>query len=59
VDLSKLKTLSLSNTKVTDKGLEQIRDLAEPKTLHLKGTKVTEDGIKELKKTLTKVEIDH
>jgi hypothetical protein len=57
--LTKLHTLSLSNTKVTDKGLEHVKELSELKTLHLKGTKVTEDGIKDLKKTLTKVEIDH
>jgi internalin A len=57
--LTKLHTLSLSNTKITDKGLEHVKELSELKTLHLKGTKVTEDGIKDLKKTLTKVEIDH
>jgi hypothetical protein len=57
--LTKLHMLSLSNTKVTDKGLEQVKELSELKTLHLKGTKVTDDGIKDLKKTLTKVEIDH
>jgi len=42
-----------------NKGLEQVKELSGLKTLHLKGTKVTEDGIKDLKKTLTKVEIDH
>ncbi len=57
--LTKLHTLSLSNTKVTDKGLEHVNELAELKTFHRKGTKVTEDRIKDLKKTLTKVEIDH
>jgi hypothetical protein len=39
--------------------LEHVKELADLKTLHLKGTKVTEDRIKDLKKTLTKVEIDH
>ena len=34
-------------------------ELSGLKTLHLKGTKVTDDGVKDLKKTLTKVEIDH
>jgi hypothetical protein len=34
---------------LTDKGLEQVKELTELKTLHLKGTKVTEDGIKDLK----------
>jgi hypothetical protein len=41
--LTKLHTLSLSNTKMTDKGLEHIKELAELKTLHLKGTKVEID----------------
>jgi hypothetical protein len=36
-----------------------VKELSELRTLHMKGTNVTEDRIKDLKKTLTKVEIDH
>ena len=49
----------MANTKVTDKGLEQLKELNSLKTLFLRGTKVTDDGVKDLKKSLPKLEVDH
>jgi hypothetical protein len=48
-DLTKLQFLNLTNTKVTDAGLEHFEGLTELKLLNLTGTAVTGAGLKHLK----------
>ena len=55
--LAELKWLGLSNTKVTDDGLQHIRGLTELRYLCLFGTHVTEDGIREVRKCLPNCQI--
>jgi hypothetical protein len=50
--------LSLANTRVANKGMEQLKGLTKLQTLHLKGSLVTDAGAKELTTALPKLEID-
>jgi hypothetical protein len=51
-------TLSLSDTQVTDAGLEHLKRLKNLRYLNLTGTQVTYEGIHMLKKTLPNCSID-
>ena len=51
-ELPHLKVLSLSNTQVSDAGLEHLQDLTGLKVLHLNNTRVTSEGVEKLKTTL-------
>jgi len=46
--LRQLQTLDLSGTKITDAGLEHLKDLPQLQTLDLSGTKVTDAGLERL-----------
>jgi hypothetical protein len=50
--MSKLQSLSLVGTPVTDAGLANLKALRELRVLEIKGTEVTEAGVAELKKSL-------
>ena len=52
-----LRQLNLSNTGITDTGLEAIAGLDELTSLFLGGTKVTNDGFQRLQKALPKCSI--
>jgi len=56
-ELTNLKSLNLSQTKVADEGLEHLQGLAKLQTLYLRSTQVTDAGIAELKKALPKCQI--
>jgi hypothetical protein len=56
--LTNLNTLSLANTRITNKGLEQLKGLTKLQALHLKGSLVSDAGAKELMTALPKLEID-
>jgi len=57
-ELTKLESLNLSGTQVTDEGLQDLNGLTELRSLRLFDTHVTEEGIKELQKALPKCNID-
>lgn len=46
------ENLYLSNTRVTDAGLEHLRGLMQLRFLDLRGTQVTEAGVRELERAL-------
>ena len=50
--LATLTWLGLSNTKVTDAGLGELKGLKNLEQLYLYRTEVTDQGLKELKKVL-------
>jgi hypothetical protein len=50
--LSNLEVLYLTYTRVTDVGLEFLKNLKSLQTLALARTKVTNEGVKELKRAL-------
>jgi hypothetical protein len=50
--IGKLYNLGLSNTKITDVGLKELKGLKNLKTLWLQGKTVTDEGIKNLKQSL-------
>ena len=52
-----LKWLDLSNTEITDAGLEQLKGLKKLEKLDLSNTKVTNAGVKDLQKTLPNLKI--
>ncbi len=47
---NRLQELSLNHTKLTDDGLERLRDVKSLKKLSIKGTEATDKGIAELKR---------
>jgi len=51
--LKDLGFLDLSNTQVTNAGLEYLKSFKNCKTIRLSGTNVTDRGIPKLKQTLT------
>ena len=55
--LTKLQTLGLSHTKVTDEGTVSLKKLRELRELYLNGTRVTLDGINELRRGLPEVKV--
>lgn len=55
--MKRLNTLDLSNTKVTDRGLEHLRELPKLRTLFLIGTKVTPEGVNRLLEELPELEV--
>ncbi len=57
--MTKLKTLILGFTKVTDAGLLHLKDLTKLQRLELENTKVTQTGIADLKKDLPDCKISH
>jgi hypothetical protein len=46
--MSKLRILSLANTRITDKGLAEIRGLNSLTTLNLEHTKISDDGLRHI-----------
>jgi len=56
--LNKLEFLELSNTKVSDAGLEHLKGLSNLEFLYLTDTKVTANGAKKLQTALPKCEIN-
>jgi hypothetical protein len=50
--LTKLQTLNLRLTQVSDAGLAHLRGLTELQTLDLGTTRVTAEGVKDLRKAL-------
>ena len=57
--LTSLEELDLSDTQITDAGLEDLKGLTRLEELYLHGTQVTDAGIKELRKALPKCLIQH
>ncbi len=55
--LTRLTTLELQETKVTDTGLKHLTGLTNLTTLHLLRTKVTAQGVADLKKALPECKI--
>ena len=55
---TKLQTLDLMETKVTDAGLEHLKGLTKLQSLNLKRTKVTDEGVKKLQQALPKCKIE-
>jgi hypothetical protein len=49
---------NVANTRVTNKGMEQLKGLAKLQTLHFKGSLVTDTGAKEPTTALPKLDID-
>ncbi len=56
--MSKLRSLSLKGTAITDEGLRNLRTLASLTTIQLQRMKVTEQGTAELAKALPKTKIE-
>jgi hypothetical protein len=50
--------MDLDGTRVSDAGLEQIRDLPRLESLVLTHTRVTDEGVNRLQKALPKCEIE-
>jgi Leucine-rich repeat (LRR) protein len=55
--LTQLRELYLTDTQVSDAGLEHLRRLTQLENLNLSNTQVTDAGVNELKKALPDVEI--
>ncbi len=55
--MTKLTTLNLSGTKISDVGLGHLKGLTSLKYLNLKGTSVTDEGVNDLKQALSKCTI--
>ena len=55
---SQFLVLILANTKVTDAGLEHLKNLSKLQWLYLDGTNVTDKGVKKLQQALPKCEIN-
>ena len=58
-ELTKLKTLTIFRTKVTDAGLEHLKGLTNLHTLILLDTKITDEGVAELQKAFSDCTIYH
>ena len=56
--MTKLGWLYLSNTKVSDAGLEHLKEMKELRYLGLTGTNVTDKGVKELQAALPDCKIE-
>ena len=50
--LTKLQSLFIGGTQVTDTGLVHLKGLTKLQTLELDGTQVTDEGVKKLKQAL-------
>jgi hypothetical protein len=57
--LSKLFSLRLAYSGISDAGLEHLTGLTSLSALDLRGTKVTEAGMIELRKALPKLDIEY
>jgi Leucine Rich repeat len=57
-EMTRLASLSLSQTAVTDAGLPHLRKLVKLEVLYLRGTKVTAAGVADLQKALPECKID-
>jgi Leucine-rich repeat (LRR) protein len=55
--MTKLGTLKLSGTKISNAGLRHLKGLTSLKYLDLKGTSVTDEGVNDLKQALSKCTI--
>ena len=55
--LTKLKTLILSESSLTDAGLETLKALTNLETLNVEGTSVTDAGVADFEKALPKVKV--
>ena len=52
-----LNSLGMSNTRITDAGLENLKGMRDLRTLFLSGTKITDAGIEELKRANPRVNV--
>jgi Leucine-rich repeat (LRR) protein len=56
--LTQLQTFDLSDTQVTDAGLEHLKELTQLQTLDLSGTEATDEGVKRLQQALPNCTIE-
>ena len=57
--LSRVTHLDLSDTQITDAGLQHLTGLIQLQYLYLKRTKVTDEGVKKLQQALPNCQIAH
>jgi len=58
-DLPGLFGLELTDTQVTDEGLEHLKGLTNLSSLDLRSTEVTDEGVKKLQQALPNCRITH
>ncbi len=56
--MKNLRVLSVSRTRITDAGLNELRELTNLAQIEAQGTEVTDEGVKALQKTLPNIRID-
>jgi hypothetical protein len=56
-NLTRIETLYLTKTEVTDRGLEHLEGMTRLRTLHVEGTAVTRAGLAKLREKCTQLQV--